>query len=204
MNKIPTLFLRNPENMKLVTRELNPDCDWIDDFGIPSSQFTIKKDGTNIQVIIKDGVLVHVNKRKNPSREEKALGKVPVYINADRSDPSDQYIFQSVDATDFSDWPNGEWSCEALGPNIQGGIESKFPCLYNFQNNPEYVDDHYDTNKFFKGDGSGHNFFISYDGIKDYFEKNEVEGIVINAGKSKFGSCKIKRRDFGFDWPVNK
>ena len=40
MNKIPTLFVRNPENMKLVTREVNPDATLgcLKDTAIPTSQ----------------------------------------------------------------------------------------------------------------------------------------------------------------------
>ena len=29
MKKIPTLFIRDPQNMKLVTREVNPDAAWV-------------------------------------------------------------------------------------------------------------------------------------------------------------------------------
>lgn len=31
MNKIPTLFIRNPQNMKFVTREVNPEAAWVFD-----------------------------------------------------------------------------------------------------------------------------------------------------------------------------
>lgn len=29
MRKIPTIFLRDPEDMKYVTREPNPACQWV-------------------------------------------------------------------------------------------------------------------------------------------------------------------------------
>jgi hypothetical protein len=29
---------------------------------------------------------------------------------------ADKHIFAAVDATDFSKWPDGSWSCEAVGP----------------------------------------------------------------------------------------
>ena len=31
MKKIPTLFKRDPVNRSLVTREVNPDCQWVID-----------------------------------------------------------------------------------------------------------------------------------------------------------------------------
>lgn len=43
MNKIPTVYKRNPDNMKYVTDEVNPGCEWVlNDEGIP----TRKWDGT--------------------------------------------------------------------------------------------------------------------------------------------------------------
>ncbi len=47
MDKIPTLFIRNPERMQLVTREVNPDAAWVFSAEVVP---TVKKDGTNIRV----------------------------------------------------------------------------------------------------------------------------------------------------------
>lgn len=194
MKKIPTLFVRNPENMKLVTQKVNPECSWLFD---SSNAFfsSIKKDGTNVSVLIHDGKCTTVFKRRNPTREQKALGDEPEYIFANRDDKGDQYIFAAVDATDFSSWPEGDYSCEALGPKIQGGIESNVPCLYPFSWSPDLID----NDKLFK-DG-----VISFDSIKDYLEKNEMEGIVFEEEvDDNHRYAKIKRRDFGFEWPVKK
>jgi hypothetical protein len=190
MKKIPTLFVRNPENMKLVTREVNPECEWL--FNEPSFA-TIKKDGTNIQVIVHDGKCINVNKRRNPTREQKALGDEPGYIQADRNDSADQYIFAAVDATDFSNWPNGDWSCEALGPKIQGGIESNVPELYPFSLYSTVIIDFSNIEN------------ITYDYIQKYLEDHEIEGIVWReAAEENPRFAKIKRRDFGLQWPVKK
>ena len=71
MIKIPTIFIRDPQNMSLVTRDINPDASWVfDGEAIP----TVKKDGTNIRVTIAGWHCIHVEKRRNPTREEKALG----------------------------------------------------------------------------------------------------------------------------------
>ena len=42
----------------------------------------------------------------------------------------------------------------------------------------------------------------SFEGIRTYLEQHCIEGIVF--WKDGMPSCKIKRRDFGFDWPIKK
>ena len=42
----------------------------------------------------------------------------------------------------------------------------------------------------------------SFEGIRDYLRRNAIEGIVFwKDGKPR---CKIKRRDFGFKWPITQ
>jgi hypothetical protein len=185
MEKIPTLFQRNPENMKLVTRKVNPDAAWIlAGHGIP----TVKKDGTNIRVTVSGGACIFVEKRRNPTREEKASGAEPGYVEAQRDNPADKHIFAAVDFTRFTDWPDGGWSCEALGPKIQGGVESSVPCLYPFVFDPEYIPE--------QG-------IRDFDAIRAYLEAKPIEGIVWHDRvHNRF--AKIKRRDFNLPWPVNK
>lgn len=182
MEKIPTLFVRDPQNMKLVTREVNPDAAWVFTANVVP---TVKKDGTNIRVTVEDGTCVHVEKRRNPTREEKAAGAEPGYVDASRNDPADKHIFAAVDATDFTIYPRGMWPCEALGPKIQGGVESKTPCLYPFSFKPEVLN-HID---------------ITFDAIKAFLEQHEIEGIVWQ-DVHHYRAVKIKRRDFNLPWPV--
>lgn len=42
----------------------------------------------------------------------------------------------------------------------------------------------------------------SFEGIRTYLEQRSIEGIVF--WKDGMPGCKIKRRDFGFDWPNKK
>lgn len=184
MKKIPTLFLRDPSNMTLVTQEINPDAAWV---LATDARPSVKKDGTNIRVAVRHYVCIEVQKRRNPTREEKAMGQEPGYILAKRTDPADKHIFAAVDATDFRGWPDGAWSCEALGPKIQGGAESATPCLYPFSWCPEWIDD----------------IPFTYDAIKAYLEAHEIEGIVWHEQDGE-RACKIKRRDFGLQWPIKR
>jgi len=186
LNKIPTLFLRNPENMKFVTMEVNPDAAWI--FGVDVMP-TVKKDGTNIRVTIKAQKCMLVEKRRNPTREEKANGAEPGYVQAHRYDPQDKHIFAAVDNTDFLGWPDGVWPCEALGPKIQGGTESDTPQLYPFSWNAEWIDEEIP---------------LTYDAIKSFLETHHIEGIVWHEQSNIGRMAKIKRRDFGLQWPLKK
>jgi hypothetical protein len=185
MDKIPTLFLRDPANMRLVTQEVNPEAAWVlEGHGKP----TIKKDGTNIRVTVQAGKLIRVEKRRNPTRAEKEQGAEPGYVEASLDDPGDKHIFAAIDATNFSVWPDGASSCEALGPKIQGGIESDTPCLYPFswRATPAWRFPDIPT----------------FDSIKAYLEERPYEGIVWHHPDGR--KAKIKRRDFNLPWPPKK
>ena len=128
-----------------------------------------------------------VEKRRNPTREEKAAGAEPGYIDANPDAPNDKYIFAAVNATNFADWPDGASSCEALGPKIQGGIESATPCLYPFSFRPERLLDFPQQ--------------VSFEHIKDYLTTHVIEGIVWH-DETNNRYAKIKRRDFDLPWPA--
>lgn len=186
MDKIPTLFLRNPDNMKLVTREINPDAAWVlTANAIP----TVKKDGTNVRVTVKDGLAHYAEKRRNPSREEKASGVEPGYVPIDAADPADRHIVNAITRTNYTGWPDGAYPCEALGPKIQGGVESDKPCVYPFSYAPDVIQEEIP---------------LTYDGIKAYLEAHEIEGIVWHEQGGQGRMCKVKRRDFNLPWPPRK
>lgn len=42
----------------------------------------------------------------------------------------------------------------------------------------------------------------TFEGIKKYLSEHEIEGLVF--WKDGSPQCKIKRSDFGFEWPVKK
>src|SRR5258708_20416183 len=185
MEKIPTLFVRNTENMKVVTRDINPDAAWVFTANVVP---TVKKDGTNIRVTVQDNECVHVEKRRNPTREEKAAGAEPGYVDASRDDPQDKHIFAAVDNTNYIGWPDGTWPAEALGPKIQGGVECPYPVLYPFSLAPlEIIDGNPRT----------------WQSILNYLGAHPIEGIVWH-DEEHHRYAKIKRRDFGLPWPVKK
>lgn len=185
MDKIPTIFVRDPENMKLVTREITPGCEWVfAGEGVP----TVKKDGTNIKVAVGTDRMMGLTqawKRRNPTREEKAAGAEPGYVVLARDDPENKHIWAAVLVTDYRDWPDGEWPCEALGPKIQGGIESDVPCLYPFSWKPTFL--------------SPLEVGNSFDSIQEFLRGCSIEGIVWHHPDGRM--AKVKRRDFNIPWP---
>ena len=116
MDKIPTLFERD-EHFKVVDK-VRPECEWVlAGHGVP----TEKLDGTNVRLTIRSGQLVRVEKRRNPSARQKQQGIIDGwYVDADERAADDRWIVAAARNTQISDWPDGEHSCEALGPSIQG------------------------------------------------------------------------------------
>ena len=116
MQKIPTLFQRD-DRFK-VTSVVRPGCEWVlAGEGSP----TEKLDGTNIRVTLRSGHVVRIEKRRNPTKAQKAVGIIDGwYVDATDPGGSDKWIHESVVRTDMTAWIDGEHSCEAMGPKIQG------------------------------------------------------------------------------------
>lgn len=124
MRKIPTLFRRDPEDMRYVTREVHPDCKWvIDGEGVP----TRKYDGTCV-LRLPDGRWmgrreVKVGKpRPDGFREEETdsvTGKT-VGWEPDYASPFLRYLNEAIDAH-VGEFEAGTY--ELCGPKINGNPE---------------------------------------------------------------------------------
>ncbi len=115
MRKIKTIFDRNWETNRKVNATLAVD------FNFEEAIATEKLDGTNIRLTIRQGEVVRVEKRRNPTKLQKEKGIVsPWYVDADAYDSRDKWIYDAVKHTDCSQVPDGAWSGEAIGKNIQG------------------------------------------------------------------------------------
>lgn len=190
MQKIPTLFERDPADMSRVTARVTPGCEWVfQGEGVP----TRKWDGTNVRVTVARNVpverglasvLATLEKRRNPTREEKAAGAEPGYALASRSDPADKHIFAALDATAFTVWPEGLWSAEALGPKIQGGIDGDRPMLVPFSV-PGWALTHALIPQPVR----------TFEGLATYLRDGAIEGVVFHHSDGRM--AKIKARDFG-------
>lgn len=115
MRKIPTIFKRDEFNGGKITRAY-----FVDPEMFIGAKATEKLDGTNIRVTVRNHTIVRVEKRRNPDKIQKHKGIIePWYVDASDS-AEDKWMMEAVKGTDFSAVPDGEWSGEALGPNIQG------------------------------------------------------------------------------------
>ena len=129
-----------------------------------------------------------VGKASQPVEEaEAARHEDGWYADADESGKEDKWIFEAMQNTDLSEWPDGEHSAEALGPRIQGnplGLKQHICVPFNLV-----------IPKFEELDRS-------FDGLKQalkeleskYSPENLAEGIVFHHPDGR--RAKIKRKDF--------
>lgn len=180
MQKIETIFDRD-ERFR-VTPKIRQGCEWVlAGEGIA----TEKIDGTNIRITVSSGKIVKVEKRRNPTREEKLIGAEPGYIDAHDTDPADKHIFRAVAGTNVSTIPDGAYSCEAIGPKIQGNpLALESPTCYLFTVNPIIIQ----------------NAPRTFEGLKDFFKVfaslyspgHKAEGIVFHHPDGRMAKIKVK------------
>lgn len=180
MKKIPTIFMRNLENMSEITREHHPMCGWVfNGEGVA----TRKYDGTC--VLIKDGVYY--------KRREVKKGKITPddFIECeDDLNIGKKVGWVSVNNDDKAD----RWHLEALGKmeNIFDGTYEL--CGPKIRCNPEHLDGHYLINH-----DSAYIFEDcprTYDELKKWIKYIDIEGIVFHHSDGRM--AKIKKKDFGF------
>lgn len=129
MKKIPTIFDRDWDGDGKIIDSLS------DTFDFGSAIATEKIDGTNIRLTIRNGQVVRVEKRCNPSKVQKAQGITePWYVDADEYSKEDKHIYSAVRNRIYENIPDGEWSGEAYGLNIQGNplnLDKNTVCLFS-------------------------------------------------------------------------
>lgn len=132
MKKIPTLFKRDPDDMRRVLPEVTPGCEWVlAGEGIA----TRKYDGTCVRIshVWYDGWQVAVETRrevkpgKEPPEDFEPVETDPVTGKTVGWEPSGQSGFAKFieealgDSPDANDWPEGTY--ELCGPKVQGNPE---------------------------------------------------------------------------------
>lgn len=198
MKKIPTLFDRLYYGHKIVgiTDSVHEGMDWVlNGEGVA----TVKIDGSCCAII--NGVLYKrydAKKGKTPPigaipcqpEPDPITGHWPHWIKVDYNNPSDKGFRLAFIYTLDDCYKAGrhegliDGTYEAIGPHFQG----------NPYNLPE--------DRLVKHGTEIVYVERSFSGIKQYLQNHEIEGIVFwKDGKPQ---CKIKRSDFGFEWPVKK
>ena len=208
MKKIPTLFERQYENHKVVgiTNKVTPGCEWVlEGEGTP----TVKYDGSACAIIkgkaykrydAKKGKPIPDNAIKCQPEPDPVTGHMPCWVPIDPSKPEDKWFVKAFVYTipcEISDHELLIWysaisvstspdivTFEAVGPHFQGNAE------------------HLEFDEIIRhGIGIIHDLpGRSFEDIRAYLKCRPIEGIVFwKDGEPK---CKIKRSDFGFEWPI--
>lgn len=176
MRKIPTLFKRDPEDMKHVLREVHPDCQWVlDGEGVPTRKF----DGTCVKLMPWGTWWAR--------REVKPGKEVPPNFVAEQTDettgktvgwePAHQSSFWKYleEATAGNEFEAGTY--ELCGPKINGNPEG-FSRHVIIRHGVEKLDD----------------VPRDYDGLAKWLLETEFEGIVWHHPDGRM--AKLKKRDF--------
>jgi hypothetical protein len=186
MKKIKTFFLKNKDNLALVTNEVDPDNMWVFETGYPTRKF----DGAACAIIrgelykrydvkkgrkIPDGAI--------PCQEaDEITGHHPHWVKCDKNNPGDKYFWEAYyDRLNYSTSMAAEGgSYELIGEKVQG--------------NPEKIIGH----KLVKHGSEVYDFRdFSYGFLKQFLEDHDIEGIVFHDTNPTGNMCKIRKSDFG-------
>jgi hypothetical protein len=176
MKKIPTVFLRNPEDLSKLLNEQNPECAWV---FAGEGIATRKYDGACC--MIRDGVLYKRREFKGgvinsagfeilnyDSMTDKTVGWVKVGFGPEDCWFREAYLENLEDGT-----------YELLGPKVQGNPEC---CLKH------YLHKHSEASVY---PGIARDF----EGLRQFLSSVNMEGLVWHHPDGRM--AKIKKRDFG-------
>ena len=203
MKKMPTLFHREFQGHQVIhiSPEVGPGLEWVlNGEGIA----TEKTDGACCAVI-EGKFYKRYDAKKNKMRVMKmpppgaipcddpdpVTGHWPHWVLVDERDPADRWFAEAYKA-----------ACAEIPEAVENGIlpEATYEAVGpHFQGNPYKL-----TSDIRIRHGS---IVIdlpdrSFSGIQGYLKNHKIEGIVF--WKDGQPVCKIKRKDFGFKWPIDK
>nr|DAR21961.1 MAG TPA: protein of unknown function (DUF5565) [Caudoviricetes sp.] len=194
MKKMPTLFKREFHDHRVISisPELtNPDLSWV---LAGEGTATEKYDGACCAIINgqfykrydakknKHGVMKTPPVNAIPCDEpDPVTGHWPHWVPVDSASPADSW-FLAARANTPGKLSDGTY--EAIGPH--------------FNSNPYG----FDADILVRHGCTIINLDRSFEGIRDYLEHHNIEGIVF--WKNGEPRCKIKRKDFGFRWPMDR
>lgn len=136
MQKIKTIFERDWEgNHGVIDKYILPN--------LASKLLTMipteKLDGMNVRVTVRNWTVVRLEKRRNPTAEQKHHGICdPWYVDTDKNSREDAHLYTALANTSVKYMPDGCWIAEAVGPSIQSNpLKLNRPVLV-FVMNPFY------------------------------------------------------------------
>ncbi len=192
MKKIPTLFKREYVGHCItgITDEIIPGMEWVlEDEGLA----TIKWDGACCAIIEKE-LYKRYDAKKGKRLPAGAIpccdpdpvtGHWPHWVKCDRDNPADKWFFAAYDRWSEYFYPNvGTATFEAVGKHFNGN-----PYRQNYDMLVRHGYDVIEVPRTFKG-------------IHEYLATHFIEGIVF--WRDGEPMCKIKRTDFGYEWPIKR
>lgn len=195
MKKIPTLFRREFDGQHVVsiTGDVVPGMEWV---LCGDGIATEKTDGACCAII--DGKFY---RRYDAKKNKKGIMKIPPEgaIPCDDPDPVTGHWPHWLEVCDDDTGP--KWFLKALNNARESGMEIE-------EETYEAVGPHFQSNPYGleKDTLVRHGSIVidlpdkSFEGIRSYLGTHNIEGIVFwKDGKPQ---CKIKRKDFGFKWPM--
>ncbi len=182
MQKIETLFCRVDQS-PLVTQEVTIGCEWV---LRGEGTATEKYDGTCCAVI---GGVLH---KRHALKMGKAMPEGWIHWSG-REEQKSGHGWSPVSMANSSDQYHLEASSTA-GPMVDGTYELVGPKI---QRNPYNLNYH---QLWLHGRRNLYVVERSFAMLRSYLEMNLIEGIVFHS--DVHGMVKIKRRDFGYAWPV--
>jgi hypothetical protein len=189
MKKIPTLFERVYKEHKIVDvlPNITKGCEDAFLYG----KATIKFDGSCCAIIngefykrydAKNGKPIPEGAIKCQEDADPITGHLPCWVKCDKNNPSDKWFWNAYDNTEELTVDISDGTYEAIGKHFQGNP-------YDYEN--DYLIKH----------GESEDEVIrTFEGVKEFLTNNIVEGIVFWYNNEPV--CKIKRTDFGLEWPV--
>lgn len=188
MKKIPTLFERTFENHKVsgITDKVTPGFEWVlRGEGVA----TVKVDGSCCAII--NGELYKrydAKKGKNPPAgaipccaPDPVTRHWPHWVKVEDV-PEDKWFINAYNNTKFGEAIDGTY--EAVGPHFQGNPYGLSDDILE-PHGAEVIE-----------------VERTFEGIKKYLTENVIEGIVFWKGGDP--QVKIKRSDFGLEWPARR
>lgn len=189
MKKIPTLFTRVFENRRIVDilPEITPGCEE----AFYQGAATVKVDGSCCAVINGEFYKRYdAKKGKKPPvgaisccDPDPVTGHHPHWVQVDTSNPSDRWFIKAKDRWEAEAdmaLPNGTY--EAIGEHFNGN-----PYGLSFDMLVQHGTSVIEVKR-------------DFDSIKQWLHNNNAEGLVFWLNGEPV--CKIKRSDFGFEWPT--
>ena len=193
MKKIPTLFKREFKDHKVVKvlPEVTPGFEWVLN---GEGRATVKLDGACCAII--DGELYKrydAKRGKTPPAgalpcepaPDPVTGHWPFWVKCDENNPIDKWFIAAFQNRIKARWPLITATYEAIGLHFNG----------NPYNLPEDC-------MIRHGTATIPDFPRDFDGMREYLRTHDIEGIVF--WKDLEPQCKIKRSDFGFEWPIRR